>query len=188
MKVLVAYASRHGATEGIAERIASRLWLDDIDADVINVRDVHDAAGYDAFIVGSAAYMFHWLDDATKFVKRNRETLAGHPLWLFSSGPLGTDLVDAKGRDVLVASEPKEFAEFRPILHPRGERIFFGAFDLNAPPIGFAERFARHLPSAAKDAMPTGDFRDWVTIDAWVDEIAAELAETATAVQGRVAR
>lgn len=175
MTVLVAYASRHGATQGIAERIARRLQHDGVRAEAVPAGDVRDATAYDAFVVGSAAYMFHWLGDATRFVKRNRATLAARPVWLFSSGPVGTDTVDAKGRDILVVSEPKEFAEFRPMLHPRGEHVFFGAFDLDAPPIGIAERLTRHLPAAATKAMPTGDFRDWAAIDAWADRIAAAL-------------
>jgi menaquinone-dependent protoporphyrinogen oxidase len=176
MSVLVAYASRHGATQGIAERIAERLRQRGVAAEARRAEDVRDVSGYEAFVVGSAAYMFHWLADATRFVERNGATLAARPVWLFSSGPLGTDAVDAKGRDVLVASEPKEFAELRATIRPRGEQVFFGAFDLSAPPIGLAERFARHLPAAARDAMPTGDFRDWAAIEAWADGIAAELA------------
>jgi menaquinone-dependent protoporphyrinogen oxidase len=185
MSVLVAYASRHGATQGIAERIAGRLRQHGVEAEAARASDVRDASAYDAFVVGSAAYMFHWLADATRFVKRNRATLAARPVWLFSSGPLGTDSVDAKGRDVLVASEPKEFAELRSTLHPRGEQVFFGALDLNAPPVGLAERFARLLP-AAREAMSVGDFRDWAAIDAWADGIVAQLAPmpTATPVEG----
>ena len=177
MTVLVAYASRHGATQGIAERIAARLTHDGVAADAIPAATVRDASGYDAFVVGSAAYMFHWLTDAVRFVKRNRATLAARPVWVFSSGPLGTELVDAKGRDSLVASEPKEFAQFRALLRPRGEQVFFGAFDLAVPPVGLAERFTRLMP-AARDALPVGDFRDWAAIDAWADGIAQQLGGT----------
>lgn len=176
MSVLVAYASRHGATQGIAERIASRLCQDGIEAAARPAAEVRDATAYDAFVIGAAAYMFHWLGDATTFVKHNGAMLAARPVWLFSSGPIGTDTVDAKGRDVLVASEPREFATFRDLLHPRDERVFFGAYDPAAPPIGLAERLTRHLPAAAQKAMPTGDFRDWGAIDAWADGIAAQLS------------
>ena len=54
---------------------------------------------YDAFVIGGAAYMFHWLKDATAFVQRHRAVLATRPVWLFSSGPLGTDPSTPKGRD-----------------------------------------------------------------------------------------
>ncbi len=175
MKVLVAHASRHGATQGIAERIAQRLRAAGLLADARAAADVRDAATYEAFVVGGAAYMFHWLKDATRFVERNRDILATRPTWLFSSGPVGTDTVDAKGRDVLITSVPREFADLTTAVHPRGERVFFGAWDPSLPPVGLAERFVRHMPAAARNAMPTGDFRDWAAIDAWADEIAAEL-------------
>ncbi len=113
MEILVAYATRHGATRGIAERIAQRLTAAGLTAEARPAAEVRDAARYDAFVVGGAAYMFHWLGDATTFVKRNATLLAERPTWLFSSGPIGTDTVDKDGRDVLETTVPKEFAGFR---------------------------------------------------------------------------
>lgn len=175
MNVLVTYASRHGATQGIAERIAAILERDGVATTLRPADDSRDVAGFDAFVIGGASYMAHWLKEATDFVRRNRRALEGHPVWLFSCGPLGTDKVDAEGRDVLSAAEPKEFAEFRETLHPREVRVFFGAYDRDAEPIGIAEHVMRSLP-AARDALPTGDFRDWVAIEAWAHGIAGELA------------
>jgi menaquinone-dependent protoporphyrinogen oxidase len=178
MHVLVAYATRHGATGEIAERIGARLRDAGMEVHVRAVVDVRDAEGYDAFVIGGAAYMFHWLKDADAFVKRNRSLLAQRPVWLFSSGPLGTDTVDEEGRDVLVTTVPKEFPELRALVHPRGEQVFFGAWDPGYPAVGMAERIVRLMP-AAKNAMPAGDFRDWPAIDAWADAIAAELRSLA---------
>jgi len=100
--------------------------------------------------------------------------IAGRPVWVFSSGPIGTDTVDKQGRDVLEASRPTEFAEVEELIRPRGKRVFFGAFDPNAKPVGLAERFTRMMP-AAKEILPYGDFRDWSAIEAWASEIAREL-------------
>jgi menaquinone-dependent protoporphyrinogen oxidase len=119
--------------------------------------------------------MFHWLKDATTFVKCNRALLAERPTWLFSSGPVGADTVDKQGRDVLETTVPKEFPELREAIHPRGEKVFFGAVDPADKPVGFAERIVSLMP-AGKDALPKGDFRDWPTIDAWADQIAHDLA------------
>ena len=174
MTVLVAYASRHGATAGIAERIAEGLQAAGHTVDVRPIEDVRDVTGYDAFVIGGAAYMFHWLKDATAFAKRHRAVLAEHPVWLFSSGPLGTDLVDEEGRDVLETTRPKEFEELQSLLHPRGEKVFFGAWDPDAPAIGMGERLMRLMPKA-NAAMPVGDFRDWEAIDAWARQVAAEI-------------
>jgi menaquinone-dependent protoporphyrinogen oxidase len=174
VKVLVAYASRHGSTAGIAERIAARLGSRSLDAVACDVSQVADVEEYDAFVVGSAAYMYRWLKEATRFTRRHRKLFASRPLWLFSSGPVGTDLVDEKGRDIYEAMRPKEFTEFEKTLSPRGAKVFFGAWDPDAEPVGLAERFVNLMP-AAKASMPSGDFRDWDAIDAWADEIAEEL-------------
>jgi menaquinone-dependent protoporphyrinogen oxidase len=173
MNVLVAYATRHGGTRGIAERIAERLTDVGLSAEVLDIHNVHDVDGYDAFVIGSAAYMFHWLRPATQFVKRHRDVLAQKPVWLFSSGPLGTDLVDEDGNDVLEVTRPKEFAQLPSLIGSRGERVFFGAWDPEAPPVGVVERvFVR---GSADGSMPAGDFRDWPAIDVWAEQIAAEL-------------
>lgn len=174
MRILVAYATRHGSTAGIAERVAGVLRGAGLVAEVVPVAEVQDVTGYDAFVLGGAAYMFHWLKEATAFAKRHRAELGSHPTWLFSSGPLGTDVVDAEGRDTLEVARPREFDELVALLHPRGERVFFGARDPNAHPIGLAERMMKVMP-AAKDSLPAGDFRDWAAIDAWASGIAAEL-------------
>jgi menaquinone-dependent protoporphyrinogen oxidase len=177
MKILVTYASRHGSTQGIAERVGGALEKRGLEVAVLPVAEAGDPVGYDAFVIGSAAYAFHWMKEATSYVRRHRSFLAEKPVWLFSSGPLGTDAVDAKGRDQRVASAPKEFAEFAGEIHPRDERVFFGAWDPEAKPIGMMEKLMHMMPAAA-DALPAGDFRDWDDIDAWADGIATELTRS----------
>ena len=176
MKILVAYSSKYGATQGIAEWIGDRLRGEGHDADVRRCADVREASGYDAYVVGSAAYMFNWLKDARKFVKRNAELLAAKPTWLFSSGPVGTETVDKDGNDVLAGAEPKQFAEYEELLHPRGKQVFFGAF--HPDQVHGVDRVVAWMP-AIKDVMPEGDFRDWDAIDAWSRSIAQELGAEA---------
>jgi menaquinone-dependent protoporphyrinogen oxidase len=173
MKVLVAYASRHGATAGIAERIAAGLQTHGLTAEARPVTEVAEVERYDAFVIGSAAYLFHWLKDATRFVKRHRALLVTRPVWLFSSGPLGTDRIDEQGDDVLEVTRPREFDELAALVRPRDLQVFFGAWDAHAPKVGLTEQLVRRLPAA--DATPAGDFRDWPVIDAWSAEIAREL-------------
>lgn len=182
MRVLVAYASRHGATQGIAERLARTLERAGIQVGLRQVDERADFDAYDAYVIGSAAYMGRWLKEAAQFVRRNRAVLAARPVWLFSSGPVGSETVDAKGRNLVDASRPQEFAEFEGELHPRDERVFFGAFDPDAKPIGLAERLGAlfmRMPAVRKE-LPAGDFRDWPAIEAWADEIAHELEQTTT--------
>lgn len=174
MNVLVAYASRHGSTKGIAERIAAVLRERGLSAEAKQVDQARDLGRYDAFVIGSAAYMFHWMKEATTFVKRHDSLLSQRPVWLFSSGPLGNELVDEEGRDILEATRPKEFDELSALIRPRGEQVFFGAWDPDAPPVGLGERLLRLMP-AAREATPAGDFRDWPAIDAWATDIASHL-------------
>jgi menaquinone-dependent protoporphyrinogen oxidase len=179
MKILVAYASRHGATRGIAERIAQALERDGLEVTLKPAEETTAIEEYDAFVIGSAAYVGHWLKEATRFVQRNRSVLASRPVWLFSSGPIGTETVDAKGRDALEAARPGEFADFADGLHPRDQRVFFGAYDPDAEPIGFMERLGSRFTKlpAVREALPAGDFRDWPAIESWADGIARELQQ-----------
>ncbi|MGZ3676385.1 MAG: flavodoxin domain-containing protein [Ktedonobacterales bacterium] len=174
MSILVAYATKRGATQGIAERIAEKLAASGQQAQARPVQSVRDLTGYDAYVIGSAAYMGSWLKEATAFVRRNQAILATRPVWLFSNGPLGTSATDAQGRDLRVVSEPKEFAEFKETIKPRGVQVFYGALDPSR--LGFAERMFRSMP-AGRALLPEGDFRDWHTIDAWAETIAHDLAQ-----------
>jgi menaquinone-dependent protoporphyrinogen oxidase len=180
--VLVAYASKHGATREIAERVAQAMAAAGQRAQPRPVTAAGDLAGYDAFVVGSAVYMGHWQKETVEFVRRNRAVLAGRPVWLFSSGPLGTEPTDAQGQDLTVAAEPKELAELTEAIHPRGHRVFFGALDPGR--LGLSERALRKLP-AARAIMPEGDFRDWAQIEAWARGIAGDPA-LGTAGGGRI--
>lgn len=182
MPVLVAYATRHGATQGIAERIAETLRSEGLDAEARSAASVRSLDGYDAFVIGSAAYMFHWLKDAANLVRRNRRLLRDRPVWLFSSGPIGGP-TDAKGRDQRAVSVPQEIGEFAPAVNARDHHVFFGAYAVDRKPIGFAERlaapFMSRLPAEARKAMPEGDFRDWPEIEGWARGIAHDLGAAA---------
>jgi menaquinone-dependent protoporphyrinogen oxidase len=83
MSTLVAYATRYGATRGIADTLIAHGQP----AEAHPVSAISDVGHYDAFVIGSAVYMFHWRKEALRFVKRNRAVLARRPVWLFSSGP-----------------------------------------------------------------------------------------------------
>jgi menaquinone-dependent protoporphyrinogen oxidase len=176
MSVLVVYASKHGATKGIAERLAETLTAAGQDAEARPVQAAGGLAGHEAFVVGSAVYMRHWMEEACEFVRRNRTLLADRPVWLFSSGPLGGEATDAQGRDLAVVAEPTEIAEFREAIAPREHRVFFGALDVGK--LGISQRLLRKLP-AARALLPEGDFRDWAEVEAWAGAIARETTQLA---------
>ncbi len=173
MKTVVIYASKYGSTKGIAEFIAGKLRQAGTQVEARHVGEVHNPGDYDVFVIGSAVYMMHWLKEATEFVKGNRALLANRPVWLFSSGPLGTETKDAQGQDLRTVTEPKEITELRELIKPRDHRVFFGALDSSK--LGFGHRMLRKLP-AARNLLPEGDFRDWNDIEAWAISIARALA------------
>ena len=173
MTVLVVYASKHGATREIAERIAATLTGAGQPADARRSENARDLAGYDAFVIGASAYYGHWLKPAPEFIRAHQPLLADRPVWLFSSGPLGTGTTDAQGHDLQEAALPKELDELRDAIRSRGERVFFGALDPKG--LTLPERTVRRMP-AGRALLPEGDFRDWEDIDAWAEAIARELS------------
>src|SRR4029453_11196653 len=113
--ILVAYASKHGATAGIASRIAERLSERGHDTLARPVDVIDSLAGAEAVLLGSALYAGSWRKEAVGFVDRFRAELAGMPVWLFSSGPLGDHVVDLE-------EQPRQLAEIRtpqPATSPR---------------------------------------------------------------------
>ena len=179
MDVLVAYATKHGATRGIAEHIAATLDGRGLQTTLRDVNEAGDVAGYDAFVVGSAVYLGQWRKEALEFVRRNSAPVRERPTWLFSSGPLRVTGADAEAEDPRAAAEASELAqlrcadELREAVQPREHRVFFGVLDPDT--LGVAERLMRVLPGGRK-LLPEGDFRDWDRIDAWTEAIADQLS------------
>ncbi len=158
MRVLVAYASKHGATREIAERVGGVLRSQRCEPEVVDVTTVGTLDPYDAVVICSAVYYGHWMKPAAEFVRAHLGHLAASPVWLCSSGPLGDKPLP----------EAAEVAEFEVSIHPREAMTFGGALD--AAHLGLAERLVVKGVHA-----PYGDFRDWAAIDAWASRIATQL-------------
>jgi menaquinone-dependent protoporphyrinogen oxidase len=161
MKVLVAAASRHGATQEIAEAIGRTLDAEGVHASVTPVSEAGDPTGYDAVILGSAVYMGHWLDAATEFVESRGAALSARPTWLFSSGPLGDPPRPNESQAVDVDDLVSK-------THAKGHKLFAGKLDKGK--LGFGERAVMLAFHAAE-----GDYRNWQEIEAWARAIAGEL-------------
>jgi menaquinone-dependent protoporphyrinogen oxidase len=164
-KVLVAYASRHGSTAEIAEKIGSRLNAADFMVDVLPVEQVKDLAGYHAAVLGAAVYVGAWVKPFAKFLSTNRESLARMPVWLFSSGPLG------KGDPVELLDGWRFPETHRPLVEyiaPKEITVFHGA--LFTEKLNFIEN--KMIQMVKSDL---GDFRDWDEITVWTDKVAKQL-------------
>jgi menaquinone-dependent protoporphyrinogen oxidase len=172
MTVLVTYASKYGGTRGIAERIAEVLSASGVHAVAQPVTSPADLKAYDAFVLGSAAYMGSWMKEAVAFAREHRDVLASRPIWLFSSGPLGTATTDAHGHDVREGAVPKQLHDLEEMLNARDHRVFFGISDHTH--IDLRDRLIYAVPGGKK-LIVDGDFRDWPEVDAWAKEIALAL-------------
>ena len=164
-QVLVAYATKHGATAEIAEKIGQVLREAGLQVDVQAADRVGDLSAYQAVVLGSAVYIGQWRKEAAKFLTAHETALAGRPVWLFSSGPTG------QGDPVELAQGWRFPAKLQPIadrIRPRDIAVFHGAVDLNK--LSFLDKWMLKNVKA-----PVGDFRDWEAISAWAAAIAGEL-------------
>ena len=140
--LLVVYASRHGATAGIAARIATRLVDSGASVDLRVVDEVETLDAYDAVVLGAPVYDQSWPPEANAFVARNRDALAVRPLWLFSVGAFG----DTKRLiGPLTHKEPKGIGEMRAEC-AREYRVFQGVITSTN---GRSSRACSSTPSAA---------------------------------------
>ncbi len=159
--VLVAYATRYGSTQEVAEAIAATLRESGLEVDLQPLRQVHSIDQYRAFVIGAPLYMFHWHKDALNFLTRYHTALAKRPVALFALGPFHADEKEFQGaREQL----DKELAKF-PWLTPAAIEIFGGKFDPEKL------TFPHNLVPALKK-MPASDVRDWAAIRDWANELA----------------
>ena len=166
-QVLVAYATKYGATEEIAENIGEVLRRAGLRVDVLAANRVSDLSQYGAVVLGSAVYIGRWRKEAAKFLEANEEVLAERPVWLFSSGPTGdgdpVELTDGW-------QFPKGLQPVADRIQPRDITVFHG--EVNVMRLNFLEKWVlKNVKS------PVGDYRDWDAITSWATEIAAALHE-----------
>lgn len=176
MNVLVGYASEHGSTRGIAERVASRLRDRGLAAEARPLGPVTDPGGYRACVLGSAIHSGDWLPEGAEFLRRNLSALARRPVWLFSVSTVGErssafpPAVAARMRRILRL--PAAVSAVADALHPRSHHAFAGV--VAADDWGLAGRvFMTGLGGRY------GDHRDWDEIGEWADSIADDLAARA---------
>jgi menaquinone-dependent protoporphyrinogen oxidase len=163
--VLVVWESKHGATADIGYAIGGVLREYGLRVDFAQPGKPPPEKAPDAYVIGSAIYAGHWMKQISRFVHENAAVLRMHPVWLFSSGPVGDP--------PLPAEAPVDAAELVDLSGARGHQIFAGKLDRKQ--LSFTERA---LTTALR--APEGDFRDWGAIKAWATGIAQEL----TAWQG----
>ena len=166
-RVLVTYASKHGATAEIANKIKETLLQAGLFVDLIPMEEVTNPSPYQAVVLGSAVYIGHWRRVAVRFLKEHEQALIQKQVWMFSSGPTG------KGDPEKLLNGwtlPENIQSLVDRIKPRDIAVFGGLLDVDK--MRFWEKWIIRNVKA-----PLGDFRDWEAIETWAKEIAEAMKE-----------
>ena len=158
--ILLAYATRYGSTQEVAETITAALRQAGLEVDMQPMREVKTLDNYDAVVLGAGIYNAKWHPDAHRFLSQHQETLRQRLVVIFALGPLSnSDTAMRNSRRQL----DKELAKY-PWLKPAAVEIFAGKYDPSKPGLGFFERL-----------LPASDHRDWDAMRAWANALPAQL-------------
>ena len=172
-KVLVAYASKYGSTQEVAEVIAETLRESGFEIDLQPMRKVRTLAGYAAVVLGAPLYFGLWHKDALNLLSRYEDALAQRPVVIFALGPNSHDEKEMQGSR---AQLDKELAKF-PWLTPVVIEVFGGKYPAK---LRFPESLIASLPASPLHGMPARDLRDWKAIRAWASNLAEKLQPALT--------
>lgn len=170
-RVLVTFASKHGATAEIAEKIKSTLLQHGLFADIMPMDEVTNPSPYQAVVLGSAVYVGQWRRSAVRFLHQHKQALTEKEVWIFSSGPTGNGEPESLLKGWTVPANVKPVLEQ---LKPRDVAVFGGT--LSDAKMNFFEKWI-----IRKVKAPVGDYRNWEAIEAWAKGIASDLKAAVTA-------
>jgi menaquinone-dependent protoporphyrinogen oxidase len=159
--ILIAYATRYGSTQEVAEAVASEMRDAGVEVELRPLREVKSLEGYRAIVVGAALYMYKWHKDAIRFLEQRHNELIGRPVAIFALGPVN-DV--EKEWDEARGQLDKELERF-PWLRPVEVKLFGGRFDPEML------KFPWNVVPGLKK-LPTNDIRDWDAIRTWGRELA----------------
>lgn len=158
--VLLAYATRFGSTQEVAEAVAVTLREAGLKVDLRLMREVESLDQYEAVVLGAAIYNTKWHAEAHQFLARHHEALMHRPVAIFTLGPMSSS---ASAKRNSRRQLDKELAKY-PWLKPVAVEVFAGKYDPKKPGMGFFERL-----------LPARDYRDWEAIRAWASALPAQL-------------
>ncbi len=158
--ILVAYATRFGSTQEVAETVAAKLREAGLNVDLQPMREVKTLDNYDAVVLGAAIYNTKWHPDSHQFLSQYQAALSQRPVAIFTLGPLSTSAAAMRNSRRQL---DRELAKY-PWLKPVALEIFAGKYDPSKPGLSFVQRL-----------LPARDYRDWEAIRAWANALPAQL-------------
>jgi len=161
--ILVAYTSRKGSTAEIALAVAKELEKTGASVTVSAMTTVSSLEGYNAVVIGAPVYTGKVARDVAIFARRHRDSLSRVPVAGFVTGIAP---VYPKTGDISVFTG--QLTEALAPAKPVAVTMFAG--NLDATRLSFIER---GMTSLLK--VPTGDFRDWVTIALWARDLPGKM-------------
>lgn len=153
--ILLAYASRFGSTQEVAEFIAASLREAGLQVDIQPMQEVKSLDRYDAVVLGAAIYNAKWHADAHQFLSQHQDALTQLSVAIFTLGPLSqSDAAKRNSRRQL----DNELAKY-PWLKPVAVEVFVGKLDPTK--LGIFERLG----------TTASDHRNWDAIRAWANPL-----------------
>lgn len=164
-KVLVTYSSRTGWTVGVAEAIAKTLAENDVQADVIPMKEVKDLSVYDAVVAGSAIRNKTWLPEAVQFIRTHQDELKRKP---FATFLVCMTLAMPNGENyrphISTWLDP-----VRALVKPVSMGLFAGGLDISKIE-SFSDRLMFRV-SVLFGVWKEGDHRNWNAIQEWAVQL-----------------
>ena len=164
-KVLIAYASRYGSTQEVAEAIAATLRESSLFVDLQPMKKVKSLAGYGAIVLGTPVYMGSLHKDMQNFLTLYQEALKRQSPAIYVLGPLS---MDEKEWQECRAMLDKELAKF-PWLSPLAVEMFGGKY--NPTRLNLPHKLLTSLPASPLHGMHAKDLRDWAAIQNWAKSL-----------------
>jgi len=162
-KILVTYASRFGATAGVAEAIGKTLAEQGAQVDVLPMQEVSDLSPYSAVVAGSAINGAAWLPEALTFVQTHCTVLRSKPFAAF----LVCMTLTMRNGEQYRSHVATWLDPVRILVHPVNEGLFAGVLDIGKIP-SFSDRLKFRL-SVLFGVWKEGDHRDWQAIRTWTE-------------------
>jgi menaquinone-dependent protoporphyrinogen oxidase len=170
-EVLVAYATRHESTRGIAAAIAEVLTGAGVRARLEPLDGVGDLRAFRAAVIGCTVFADEWMPGAHAFLVKHERKLEGMPVWLFASGP-PEPLPEGATVDV-----PADLVAVIERIAPRDVALFAGSLQPHHVGAGL-----RILAKLSRSSFT--EHRDWAAVERWAEHIAADLEATPIADRG----